>query len=310
MLLTLLTVLTLQEPAVSGAIRAFEARRYAEARPALQANAKADPRAPLYLGRLELLEGDAAGAVPWLEQAVKGAPRSAEAHRWLGRAYARQARRAGRLKQASLAGRVRESFETAVKLAPTDLEARRDLLQFYLVAPRIVGGGRDKAQAQQQAIAARSPMHGRLAAAWIAEAADDDATARRELQALVAAYPDSAAPALALGALQQREKQWAAAVETYRALLRRVPSAREAHYQLGRTAAASGTALDEGAAALERFIALPAGEEEAPLASAWLRLGTIRERQGDKARAREAYQKALALDRGLDDAKSALKRVS
>lgn len=310
MLLMLVTVLALQEPVVSGAIRAFEARRYAEARPALQANAKADPRAPLYLGRLELLEGDAAGAVPWLEQAVKAAPSNAEAHRWLGRAYARQARRAGRLRQASLAGRVRESFETAVKLDPADLDARRDLLQFYLVAPRLFGGGRDKAQAQQKAIAARSPMHGRLAAAWIAEAAGDDAAARRELEALVAAYPDSADPALALGALQQRVKQWAAALDTYRALLERVPSARDAHYQVGRIAASTGTALDEGAAALERFIASPAGEEEAPLASAWLRLGTIRERQGDAARARAAYQKALALDRGLDDAKSALKRVS
>lgn len=309
MLLVLATALALQQPDVDAAIRAFEARRYGEARPALRAAAPADARAALYLGRLELIDGDASAAVPWLERAVKGAPRSADAEHWLGRAYARQARRAGRLKQASLAGKVRDAFETAVRLDPADLEARRDLLQFYLVAPRLFGGGRDRAEAQQRAIAARSALQGRLATAWILESSGDIAGAERELRALVAAYPDSAAPALALGAVQQRAKQWNDALATYRTLLQRAPSTREAWYQLGRTSAEGNISPVEGAAALEKFIALPAGEEEAPLASAWLRLGMIRERQGDAARARAAYAQAARLDPGLDDAKAGLRRV-
>lgn len=312
-MLALLSVLAFQQPDVDAAVRAFEARRYAEARPILEAAARTDPRAPLYLGRLELLEGDAGSAVKWLEQAVQRAPASADAQRWLGRAYARQARRAGRLKQASLAGRVRGAFESAVRLDPTDVEARRDLMQYYLVAPRIVGGSRDKAQAQARAIAARSPMHGRLAAAWIAETAGDAAAAMRELESARATYPDSAAVALALAGMQQRARQWDAAAATARALVARAPGTREGWYQLGRTIAESGTRtpelLAEGAAALERFIATPAGEEEAPLASAWLRLGMIRERQGDRARARAAYQQALKADPELDDARAGVQRT-
>ena len=313
MLLTLLTVLALQQPDLDAAIRAFESRRYAEARPAFQAAAKSDPRAPLYLGRLALLDGDAATAVSWLDQAVHRAPNSSDAHRWLGRAYARQVRRANKFRQASLARRMRGEFEAAVRLAPNDVEARRDLMQFYLVAPRIVGGGRDKAQAQARAIAALNPLYGRLAAAWIAESGDDIATAERELQAAAAAWPDSAAPLLALGGIQQRARQWDAASATYRRLLARSPGTREAWYQRGRVVAESGSrdpaALADAAAALERFIAMPAGDEEAPLASAWLRLGMVRERQADVARARIAYQAALKLDGELEDARKGLGRV-
>lgn len=309
-LLLLATLLTLQNPDVDAAIRAFEARRYGEARAALQAAAKTDPRAPLYLGRIELVEGDAAAATRWLEQAVQRAPKEAEAHRWLGRAYARQARRAGKLRQLSIAGKVRESFEAAVRLDPASVDARLDLMRYYLVAPRIAGGGRDKAQAQARAVATRSAMHGRVAAAWVAEAAGDRAGAQRELEATVAQFPDSTAPAIALGALQQRAKQWEPALATYRQLIARVPAAREAHYQVGRVASESGQALAEGATALERFIAMPAGEEDAPLASAWQRLGAIRERQKDADAARAAYQKALQLDPGFDDAKAGLRRVA
>ena len=311
--LALLTLLVLQQPDVDAAVRAFEARRYAEARPVFEAAAKTDPRAPLYLGRLELLEGDAGSAVKWLEQAAQRAPRSAEAQRWLGRAYARQARHASKFRQASLAGRVRGAFESAVRLDPDDVEARRDLMQYYLVAPRIVGGSRDKAQVQAKAIAARSPMYGRIATAWMAEAGGDVAAAVRELEGARAAWPDSAVVALALGGMQQRAKQWDAAMATCRALVARSPGTREGWYQLGRAVAESGTrapqALAEGEAALQRFIAAPPGEEDAPLASAWLRLGMIRERQGDKPRARTAYQQALRADPELDDAKAGVQRT-
>lgn len=300
------TLAAFQSPDLDAAIRAFEARRYAEAKPAFLAAAKVDPRAPLYLGRLELLEGDAGDAAKWLEQAVRRDPRSADAHRWLARAYARQVRRVGRLRQLSLAGRIREHFETAVRLAPEHVEARRDLLQYYLMAPRIAGGGRDKAQAQARVLATHSPMYGRLAASWIAEAAGDQVAARREVEVAIAVYPDSVPPLIALGALQQRSSEWEAALATYRRLIGRHPQAREARYQLGRTAGASGLALDEGAAALERFLATPPGEEDAALASAWYRLGLIRERQGDPTRARAAYQQALRMDRGMDEARKAM----
>lgn len=306
------TPLAAQESALARGVRAFEARRYEEARPALLAAAKADGRdatAPLYLGRLAIMSGDANGAVRWLEHATARAPKNGEAHRWLGRAYARQTRRAGRLKQAMLAGKVRSAFERAVALDPKDVESRRDLLQFYLVAPRVVGGGVDKAEAQARELTRHSRLYGQLAGGWIAEARDDHVAAQGAYESAIAAWADSAAPYLSLGALQQRRKQWPQAMATYERLIQKRPAASEALYQLGRAAALSGTNLARGAAALEQFIARQPGEEEAPLASAHVRLGAIRERQGDKASARRHYQAALTLDKGFEDARKALARV-
>lgn len=310
--LVLATAAGAQDTPLARGLRAFEERRYAEARaPLLEASrlTRPDPRAALYLGRIELLEGDASSAVEWLERAVDAAPRDAEAHRWLGRAYARQARRANRLRQVRLAGKVRGAFESAVRLAPSDVEARRDLLQFYLVAPGVVGGGTDKARVQAREIARLSPMYGRLAAGWVSEAEGDAATARRAYEAAAAAYPDSAAPLLSLAALQQRAKAWNEAIATFERVLARHPASGEALYGIGRTAGMGGVQLDRGASALERFIAGRPGENQPSMATAHLRLATIREQQGDRAAARRHFAEALRLDPELDDAKAGLRRV-
>ena len=303
--------LTAQTPLERGRT-AFEARHYAEARAPLLEAARANPRdaaAPLLLGRLALLSGNAEEAVKWLEQATQRAPRNAEAQHWMGRAYARQARRAGRFTQLRLAGRIRGAFESAVSLDPDDIGARRDLLEFYLVAPRIAGGGDDKARAQAAQLAKRSPMYGRLAEGWIAEAGKNNAAAAKAYEAAIASWPDSAAPYLALGALRQRTGDWALAFAAYDRLVARRPDVNEVNYQIGRAASLSGMNLDRGAQALDRYLARMPAEEEPPLASARLRLGAIRERQGNKPEARRQYQLALQLDPGLDDAKSGLARV-
>jgi len=60
---------------------------------------------------------------------------------------------------------VKQAFEVAVRLAPRDIPARRDLMQFFVQAPWIVGGDKDKAKQQVEAIAAIDPVEGRLARA-------------------------------------------------------------------------------------------------------------------------------------------------
>src|SRR5271169_3032282 len=74
-------------------------------------------------------------------------PNKALYYLWLGRIYGEKADRAGFLSAAGLAKKVRTSFERAVELDPQSWEARADLAEFYLEAPGIVGGGRDKALA-------------------------------------------------------------------------------------------------------------------------------------------------------------------
>ena len=91
--------------------------------------------------------------IPACERARNLDPQKSLYHLWLGRIYGEKADHAGFLSAAGLAKKVRVEFERAVELDPESWEARADLAEFYLSAPAIVGGGKDKARAQANAIA-------------------------------------------------------------------------------------------------------------------------------------------------------------
>lgn len=301
-----------QEPSVGSATRFFEARDYAAARTEFSAIAAAEPTnaaAAYYLGRVAIVDGNAGDAVKWLERAVKLEPSVAAHHHWLGRAYSREVQRVGKFKALGIAKKIRRSFETAVRLDPADVEARRDLMQFHLLAPGIAGGDKGEAKKQARVIAERNPMLGRVAAGWLAEESKNDAAAVREFEAAIAQFPDSAAPYMALGMLYQRLGRWDEAFDSYERLLARRPNDVAVHYQIGRTAAQSGKNLERGARALRTYLTKKPGEGDAPLASAHYRLGTILEKQGQAEQATGQYAASLRLDPGQPDARKALKRV-
>jgi hypothetical protein len=52
------------------------------------------------------------------------------------------------LKKASATNCIKKKFEQAVELNPENFDARMGLLQFYLMAPGIMGGSKDKAREQ------------------------------------------------------------------------------------------------------------------------------------------------------------------
>src|SRR6266568_5937105 len=106
---------------------------------------------------------------------------------WLGRIYGEKADRAGFLSAAGLAKKVRTSFERAVELDPKSWEARTDLAEFYLEAPGIVGGGKDKARAQADVLASLNPAMAHYMNGRIAEKNEDIATAERKYRAAIEA---------------------------------------------------------------------------------------------------------------------------
>ena len=75
-------------------------------------------------------------------------PQNASYHLWLAREYGRKAGAANPLSAAGLARKAKNEFERAVQLDPANVEARRDLSQYYTEAPAIMGGGLDKARDQ------------------------------------------------------------------------------------------------------------------------------------------------------------------
>jgi tetratricopeptide (TPR) repeat protein len=121
------------------------------------------------------------------EKAVSLDPGNAQYHLWLGRLYGEKADHSHFLAAAGLAKKVRGEFETAVRLNPNSAEARTDLAEFYLEAPGIVGGGRDKAEAQAKKLAAMDPVKAGWVKGRLAEKKKDLVSAENQYRAAIEA---------------------------------------------------------------------------------------------------------------------------
>src|ERR1700680_1047849 len=121
------------------------------------------------------------------ERAVNLAPQDSLYHLWLGRIYGEKADRAGFISAAGLAKKVRTEFERAVELDPKSWQTRTYLAEFYLEAPGIVGGGKDKARAQAGVLASLNPAMAHYINGRIAEKNKDAATAEHEYRAAIEA---------------------------------------------------------------------------------------------------------------------------
>lgn len=126
-------------------------------------------------GRQALSDQQYEQAVTWLERAIQLDDSKADYYLWLGRAYGHQAEQAAVGEQFFLARKVRKNLERAVELNPELVEARLDLLSYYLQAPSLLGGSIEKAKTQAAEIARRDAAQGQLA--WSqCEQAEEKAT--------------------------------------------------------------------------------------------------------------------------------------
>jgi len=242
----------------------------------------------------ELAAGDLDGAIEQAEAWAKREPQSSVAHLWLGRVYGRQAIEASVFTKLSWAGKCREAWETAVKLDPSNVDARFDLLGYYLQAPGVAGGGRDKAEATLPQIDALHASFGELARGQIAASQKDLAGALRHFEAAVTADPDSVRARNALAGLHLREKRNADARAVWTQLLERKPEDAYATYQLGRMAAVTGEELEAGLIQLDAFLAMADTPDDLSKPAAHWRRGQILSKLGRTDEARAALQLAMA----------------
>jgi len=154
---------TLTSAPLQAARSQFDSGNYAAAVKTLSTAIRENPQDAalhFWLARSYYETRDYDKAVASAETAVHLAPENAEYNRWLGRAYGGKAEQS---QSFFLARKVKQAFEAAVRLAPRSIEARRDLMQYCVEAPWIVGGDKDKARQQIEAISKLDPVEGRLA---------------------------------------------------------------------------------------------------------------------------------------------------
>lgn len=246
-----------------------------------------------------LAQGRSDDAIQSCQRAVQIDTRNSQYHLWLARAYGEKASRSSMIAAYKTAKLAHAEFEAAVSLNGNNREALSDLGQYYVEAPRILGGGSNKAERIAQRLSGLDAARADELRARIAEAKKDYTKAEQSLRAKIAASqssPEATAQAwMDLGSFYRRRGEW----NQMTAALKNGAAADKTH----------GPALVDGASTL-----IQAGRENG-LAAQWLReylegnalsktapaflvhaeLGNLLKKQGNEQAAEREFTAARAL---------------
>jgi tetratricopeptide (TPR) repeat protein len=293
---------------IQAAQRQFNSGSYSAAISTLHSVVSQNPssaEAYFWLGRCYYELKDYDNAITAGEKSVALDPKNSIFHDWLGRIYGGKA---DRDRSFSYARKVKKEFETAVQLNPANIEARRDLEDYEIQAPWVVGGDKDDAKAQMNAIAALNPMEGDLARAMY----DDEALKKTDLAAkdyhdALATHPEKIEPYLDALAFFQRQNKASDMQTVIQQASQVAPNDLRITYYRGTALVLTNTNLSEAEKDLKSYLASTPDRSDWPShASAREWLGRLYEAEGKRSEAAEQYRAALQLDPDRKEVKARL----
>jgi tetratricopeptide (TPR) repeat protein len=263
-----------------------------------------------YLARAYFSVGDWDRAVAAGEKSVQLTPNSSDYYLWLGQAYGEKASHVNPFSAMSLAGKARRAFERAVELDPKNVEARTSLAEFYIDAPGIVGGGRDKARAQADVLASLAPAKAHYLNGRLAEKAKDTTKAEKEYKAAIEASGGNANDWLNLALYYKHQERFDEMEQTLNRAANAPTASREVLVECAEILVRTNRNLPGAAEYARRFVSSGPSLEKSPLFKAHYVLGTVLEKQGNKTAAAQEYRAALATASTFEPAQKALSRIS
>jgi predicted Zn-dependent protease len=179
-----------------------------------------DPLATFLMSQINFAFGHKEAPLDLAEKAVSLAPNVAKYHRQLAEALGVKAQKSNLLQQAFLARRFKKEIDAAIALDPVDIQAKRDLIEYYLLAPGIVGGDRKLAEAIAEQIGRIDRAQGYLAQARVAQADHDLHKQESMLRKAVDAGPGKYKVRIAVASFYAKDRiDWEAAAEQARAAI-------------------------------------------------------------------------------------------
>jgi tetratricopeptide (TPR) repeat protein len=296
---------------ISQAQQQFDAGNYSGAISTLQpATSQTPPNGDVYywLGRSYYELRDYDNSIANLEKAVSIDPKNSLYHQWLGEA---DGGKADVDRSFSYARKVKKEFTEAVSLNGSNIQARRDLEEFCLDAPWIVGGNKDEALAQVNAIAAIDPVAGHLArAVYLREALKSNDQAESEYKQVLEAKPKTLDPYFEVADFyvgQNRPTDIESTIQAAAAVSSNDP--RISFYR-GVEGVLANQNLPDAERELKSYLATAPDRSDWPShASARVWLGRLYELQGKTPDAAEQYRAALQIDPRDKDARARLDKL-
>ena len=261
-----------------------------------------------WLGRCYYEIRDFDNAVAHAEKSVALQPKSSLYQLWLARAYGAKA---DRDKSFFIARKVKKQLQQAVQLDPANVAARRDLEEFCLQAPWIVGGNTEEARAQAEAIAKLDPIEGHLAhASFNAQALKRPDLAENEYREVLAAKPLKADPYFDAAIFFRDQNNLPGMNSAIEAAAQVSPNDPRLEFYRGVSLIMSGSDLGRAEEYLKSYLASTPDRSDWPShagAREWL--GRLYESQGKRAEAAEQYRAALQLEPGRKTAQARLQKL-
>jgi len=294
------------------AIRLYGKGQYQQAASALQQLIKTSPddaELRVWLGKTQGKIREWESAVREMEEAVKLQPSNAQYHLWLGRACGNWAENAGLFKAYSLARRVVKEFKIAKDLAPKDLDIRFDLLEYYIQAPGIVGGGKDKAEAEAQAIAQLDPSKGYVARASIFKKDKKWDKAKDEMIRATRDYPKNADTYKDLADYLFDRQDFEGALDYAKKALELSRQSKRMRFLIAMVETKLQRNLDNNLVIFQELAAGTLYDGDPSFEEVYYWQGECYLAKGDKIKAREAFKSALMFNPEYANAKNNLSKL-
>jgi tetratricopeptide (TPR) repeat protein len=297
------------------------------------------------MARIHRAFGDIPGAINYAQKAVQLAPNKADYHLTLAELQGRVAQQSNMLKQAMLARNIHKELETAFQLEPSNLDARWGLLQYYWMAPSIMGGDKAKAREMATEIGKLNAAQGYVAQAVIAADEKRSADVENCYKKAVQADPKNyeAHISLAQFYMGDDQKKYDQAEEQYRAATkvsptridgyvglakiytmrgqwtqldqvlneseREIPDNLQPYYESGISLLNSGKDLPRAERYLRKYMGQEAEGDAPSLPDAHWRLSQVLDRLGRRPEAIAELNTAVKLNPYFEPAKKDLKKM-
>jgi len=291
----------------------FESRAFKNAKillASVNSEKKEYSEALYYMGRIAVEEKKYELSIEKFESAIKVNPRNAEYHNWLGVMYGVIALDAGKIKQTYLAPKIKNEFEKAAEIDPTNIPTQWGLLTYYSKAPFFLGGSWDKAFACAAVIKKYDKAQGIRAYAHVHAGHGEIALAEKEYQEAINMEPSNYDHVFAMAEFYKERTEFGKSILLYEGVLIKNPGNMVAAFHVGAVSALSGLQTEKAIKCLTDYLTYTPRPNEPGHCDANLELGMIYEKKGDQASAKKYYRSSLQLYPGLKEAQQGLARLN
>jgi tetratricopeptide (TPR) repeat protein len=300
-----------QKGGLEEAIRLYEKGEYKLAATRLSELTRSSPEDPNirhWMGKAFIKTRQWDKAVREMEKATQIEPSNALYRLWLGRACGYEAEHTFKLFAMGKARRVIKEFEAASKLAPANIDIRFDMLEFYIQAPSMIGGGDDKAKAEALTIAKLDPKHGPIARVVLFKNDKKFDLAKKELIQATVDYPDYPAAYADLADFLLDQNDFDGALKNSQKALA-LKESKHAKLIMAAARIRLGSETDEAERSLKELASGLLGDNDPSFEQVYYWLGECYLLKGDKAKARQSLQSALSYDPDYEPAKKTMSKL-